>query len=243
MKYLKRFNDIEEVSQSITEVFELDVVDGMFTDEQPLSHWNQIQDDLLHLTIKPKREDNLLKIPYKNVIFKTEDKLNVFLFNKDDKPIVFAEFKKFNDGLQSKYIVKSKNANAPNLGLLIYNSVVDDLRIPIYSDIEQTNSSRINIWFKLFKKYPDRIVAYNMKTKKISKVTNIGNDFNPQVDNNPVYGSKKNIKINTHGEQDPNNQVVDWSPGGIDPFGPGFELAIDKFFQEKNLYLLKFLPK
>jgi hypothetical protein len=240
-RFQKLAGIIKEDFEDLPEIFNIEPKDAaniFSTDEDPTSAWNQIQDELKNY----KQQEDILKIPYKNITLQGSNSTNIFLF-KDNKPIVYAHFNKFNDGLQSKYITKSKSANISNLGVMLYEAVVNNLKLPVYSDLQQTEASKKGIWSKLFQKYPERVVAYNIKTKKISKMTNPkDNEFEPQVDNNPIYGNKyKGVKINTWGEEHPDNQVVDWEPGGIDVFSSS-DFPLDKVFQEKNLYLLKFLP-
>ena len=226
-----------------TEIFNIkpEHATGMFSDdEEPSHHWKYNQEKYQEY----KKEENILKIPYKNIIFSNTEGKDIFLFNKEDKPIAYASFENFNDGLQTKLVVKSKNTDIRNLGIMLYEAIVNDLKLPIYSDYQQTEASRKKIWFELFKKYPERVVAYNIKTQKISKITNPkDNEFDPQLDNNPIYSDKKGVKINTWGEDHPDNQVIDWEPGqGTDPFMRPDINFLSKFFQEKNLNLLKFLP-
>lgn len=229
----KEFNEIFNIQSN--------EANNLFIDEQPESEWEKYQESVEKNNTNQEKE-NLLKIPHKNIVIFQDSYVKVFLFD-GDKAVVFAEFHKFNDGLQSKLIVKSKSSNISNLGVMLYEAIANDLKLPIYSDIRQTEASKRKIWFKLFQKYPERVFAYNIKTKKISKIINDKDDeFEPQVDNNPIYGDKyKGVKINTWGEEHPENQVIDWEPGGIDPF-VSTNFPLDIMFQEKNLYLLKFIP-
>lgn len=232
-RYIKYFEEIFNIEPKDAELLY-----GPESGDKPQSEWKRFQEDI---TEYEKRE-NALNIPHKNIIFQNQSRIVVFLFD-EDKPIVYANLKKFNDGLVTTSIVKSKNSTIKNLGLTIYESIVNDLGLPIYSDMQQTDASRTKIWGRLYQKYPNRIVAYNLKTGKISKIVNKGgNDFQPFVDDIPVYNSKEGIKVNTHGEEDPNNQIIDWKPfTGYDPLvGNDYE-TMSKMFLENNLYLLKFL--
>lgn len=234
IKRWHQFNNRQRNIKPLYEIFniEKEEANSMFTDESPLFQWQRHQEDNSY-----QKDENLLNIPYKNVILENKSEFNLFLFDAD-KPIVYANFKKFRDGLQSKLIVKSKSSNIPNLGPLVYEAISKDLKLPIYSDIQQTLASKEKIWAKLFQKYPARIVAYNIRTEKQSKITNQSSQFNPMVDNNPIYVNKAETKVNSHGENHPDNQLVDW-PTGIDPLSPIF---IEDMFLEKDLYLIKFLP-
>lgn len=233
---IKRWEEFNRDIKPLTEIFNIEQgeAQAMFIDEEPSSEWRNQQEDN-----ESKKDENLLHLPLKNIIFQDKTQLKLFLFDKVDKPIVYARFDKFEDGLQSKIIVKSKSANIPNLGLMIYESIVNDLNLPIYSDNQQTDASKKKIWAKLFQKYPQRVIAYNKRTKKESKITNSTSEFNPVVNNDPVYNNKKDTKVNSHGENHPDNKLVDWPTGGINPLTPFF---IEDMFQEKNLYLLKFKP-
>ena len=100
------------------------------------------------------------------VFFDPESKIyKIFVLDDNQFPIFYISLSKMHDGLKVSSVHRSPKAEA-GLGLKIYPVLVDYFDLPIYSDSTQTEASRRGIWQRLISAYPDRIVAYDQRSKQ-----------------------------------------------------------------------------
>lgn len=82
------------------------------------------------------------------------------------KPVVYLQLSEFLDGYRVSVIKVEPQARGQGLGAKLYAGLVDHLKKPLYSDTTQTDASRVGIWNKLLKQFPNRIVGYDQRTKE-----------------------------------------------------------------------------
>jgi hypothetical protein len=122
-------------------------------------------------------------------VFEIHNGYRVFVLD-NDTPILYLALPKFLDGLQSAAVAVEPMARGKGLAQKIYLAISDQFKLPIYSDLTQTDASRNGIWGKLLNKYPDRIVGYDQKTKQELPLTST--DAGPTVNKNqPIYTPNK----------------------------------------------------
>jgi hypothetical protein len=128
------------------------------------------------------------------IIFKTQwddrDYLS-YIELQDGNPALYLGLSKFLDGYRSETVATEIAGRGKGLAQKAYLNASDILGVPIYSDMTQTDASRLGIWDKLIQQYPDRIVGYDQKTNKNLPLSMT--DKGPVVNQNqPVYVDKKN---------------------------------------------------
>jgi len=105
--------------------------------------------------------DDLYDVTY-FTLPKTED-LFVELYDTDGDMALSLEMMKFGDGFSITFVNVPNKYQGRGLAIKTYLKFVEVTNKPLYSDITQTEASKKGIWEKLYKLYPNRILAYKNK--------------------------------------------------------------------------------
>lgn len=101
-------------------------------------------------------------------------------------PVFYLSLEKFLDGFKSGAVAAEPRARGKNLAFEIYQAVSDTFHRPIYSDVTQTDASRLAIWNKLLQAFPDRVVGHDQKTNQDLPIDQT--EHGPVVrGNQPIY--------------------------------------------------------
>jgi hypothetical protein len=107
-----------------------------------------------------------LDIGAPNIIVRSPDMYQIYVFDQNKNPIFYAGMSKFHNGLKTGAVASSPEGRGQGYGWKIYNAMSQYLKVPLYSDSTQTDDSRIGIWQQLIKNFPNRVVGYNQVGKQ-----------------------------------------------------------------------------
>jgi hypothetical protein len=129
------------------------------------------------------------------IVFQVSPDLIRYIILSDNRPILYLGLTKFLDGWKSGVVASEEEARGKGLATKVYIRASDMLKQPIYSDTTQTDASRIGIWDKLIKQFPNRVVGYDQKNHLDLPLTMT--DTGPVVNKiQPLYINRKQRDIN-----------------------------------------------
>lgn len=133
-----------------------------------------------------QKKSHILYQDQDTVIFQVTPSYIRYIVLNNENPILYLGLNKFLDGWQSNVVAAEPGARGKGLATQVYVKSSDFLKQPIYSDATQTDASRLGIWDKLIKSFPDRVVGYDQRTGKNLPLTLTSQG--PTVNKNqPIY--------------------------------------------------------
>ena len=122
--------------------------------------------------------------------------------NADKSILGFLKLKPYEEGYKVSGVGIDPSIQGQGKAIKLYVAFTAWKGVPIYSDYTQTPSAK-RVWQSLISRYPNRIVAYNQKTKKdipLDKAGELYHDYTPISPDHPErYRDQTHSNVNqTH---------------------------------------------
>ena len=118
--------------------------------------------------------------------------------NADKSILGFLKLKPYEEGYKVSGVGIDPSIQGQGKAIKLYVAFTAWKGVPIYSDYTQTPSAK-RVWQSLISRYPNRIVAYNQKTKKdipLDKAGELYHDYTPTSPDHPErYRDQSQINV------------------------------------------------